>query len=470
MYFFSNDVQKLQSFGFKTVKTQADADVTVFFGRDSLTEAKSAASQGKTCFIVDAESELGFFEIARLAYSGIIVLRNAAVIMSVIKYLKESQSVDASGNEKAGHAECHDEESDIVAALFKSTREEPCLPVHAHSGEVKQESGEPSEEVNDLYGAETVREPSEPQIPSMHKSWEDKPDGKKELAPPPRPVAAPKHLVAPACFAAPKVFKNIYASYSPSTSVGKTFIAVNAAVWLARRGARVALADLDPDKADLWHTSHMDAYGPPRVTVSNWNDVVGDPVQHISPHPNLHNLFVLPGTTVVGGPLPDAGIVEEILRTLAGRFDVVFADLNALLQLTHVVASLRMAGKIFLLSDLSEKCVAQTSMILSQASGIAGRDRMAMVVNRTQRGQLYRPRDIAKMFGFAEFSEIPNDPKTVVSCLKSRRFPVDTASPAGTALAKCFGKELPGFAEVPGEAKPSRWKSLAVLRRKVKPD
>ncbi len=465
MLFFSNDVQKIQIFGFNTTETLADADVAVFFGRDSLAGAKGAASQGKTCFFIAAESELSFFEVACLAYTGIIVLRSAAAVKAVVNYLGENQSVDASKDEEADH----EEQPDLVATLFESTREE--TPIHSHSGEPEQESGETGENENYLSEIEMVEEPPEPpkpNVPDMEKHQASKPDEKKELSLPNRTVAAPKRLATPDRFIVMKVFKNIYASYSPSTSVGKTFIAVNLAVWLAKQGVKVVLADLDPDKADLWHTSYMDAYGPPIVTVSNWSDVVGDPVQHVSQHPNLPNLFILPGTTVVGGPLPDDGVVEEILRTLAGRFDVVVADLNSLLRLTHIVAALRMAGKIFLLSDLSEKCVSQTSMIFSQASGIAGRDRMAMVVNRVQRGQLYRSRDMAKMFGFAEHSEIPDDPKTVMSCLKSRHFPVDTASPVGTALEKCFRKELAEFAEGTGEPKPSRWKGLPRLRRGVK--
>ncbi|WP_449240615.1 AAA family ATPase [Desulfoscipio gibsoniae] len=436
MLFFSNDIGKLQTLGFKTTKTIADADVAVFLGKNLLTEAKSAALQKKICFIIDAEGELGFFDTACLAFSDIIILKNVDAVKAVVKYLDESQTVNASGNEETGH----EEQPDLVASLFGTTREGLCP---------KQESDELHENVDELSGTETIEEYPEPL---------------RKLTPLPCSIANPKRLVAPTNS---KVFTNIFASYSPSTSVGKTFIAVNATVWLARRGVKVALVDLDPDKVDLWHTSYMDAFGPPRVTVSNWVDIVGDPVQHISQHPTLSNLYVLPGTTVVGGPLPDASVVKEILHTLAERFDVVFADLNALLRLTHIVTALSMAGKIFLLSDLSEKCVSQTSMIFSQASKIAGHDRMIMVINRVQRGQLYRPRDIAKMFGFAEYLEIPDDPKTVMSCLKSRRFPVDTASPVGTALIKCFGKELAGLglADEYEEPKTSMWKGLLNLRR-----
>lgn len=456
MLFFSNDLQKLQNHGYKTTKNLVDADAAVYFGRGFLKGAKSAASQKKTCFIIDDEGELGFFDIARLAFSGIIVLNNAATVMAVVNYLNESQSVKAP---ESVENSC-EEQSDLLTALFKTTREEPCPAINTHVGDPEQEYVELLDDVDERSGAETVEE-----HPDVHRKG--KSDEKKKLASSTCPTVGPNRLDVSTGSFAMKVFKNIFASYSPSTSVGKTFIAVNATVWLARHGVKVVLVDLDPDKADLWHTSYMDAFGPPRVTVSNWVDIVGDPVQHISQHPTLPNLYVLPGTTVVGGALPDAGIVEEILRTLAERFDVVFADLNALLRLTHIAAALRMAGKIFLLSDLSEKCVSQTSMIFSQASEIAGRDRMIMVINRVQRGQLYRPRDIAKMFGFAEFSEIPDDPKTVISCLKSRRFPVDTTSSAGTALIKCFGKEFAGLAEGYEEPRPSRWKGLISLKRRL---
>lgn len=438
----------------KTVMGAATA--ATCFGKESYEEAVSASSSGKVSFIVDKSREIGFFEIARLSYLGVIVVHDAATVAAAIEYLERGRPV-AAEIEKPVRME----QDDVVSLLFESAGEKPQEDVSCEDSQIK-----------------TVSEPEK----SQGKEEADPDSVYPVVSPAPvpeapheeEPVAAKVNVIhqgtGTGSVQAPsttnKIFDNIVASYSPSTSVGKTFTAVNAAAWLAGRGAKVALVDLDPDKADLWHTTYMDSYGPPRVTVSNWADIVGDPVQHISTHPNLPNLYVIPGTTVVGGPLPDPALIQEILCTLAGRFDVVVADLNALLRLSHITTALRMAGKVFLLSDLSEKCVAQTSMIFSQASGIVGRERMSLVVNRVLRGQLYRPRDVAKMFGFADFSEIPDDPKTVMSCLKSRRFPVTTTSGVGNALSKCFEKELSLFAGEPDEPKTSKWKCLARLWRR----
>lgn len=233
---------------------------------------------------------------------------------------------------------------------------------------------------------------------------------------------------------------NLFVTYSPSTGVGKTFIAVNSAVWLASKGVKTALVDLDVDKADLWHTTHMDALvGSPQTTVSTWTG--SDSA--LARHPDLP-MFVLPGTTV-NGRMPGEEDVKDILKSLAGRYDVVITDLNNTIRLSHIAGALKLANKIFLLSDLSEKCVIQTSMILSHAVKIADIDRMSLVVNRIRQKQLYKPKDIASMFGFSGFSGIPEDVKLLNYCLKKKKYPVLTKSAVGESLRKLFSKELEGF-------------------------
>jgi len=237
-----------------------------------------------------------------------------------------------------------------------------------------------------------------------------------------------------------EIIPNLFVTYSPSNGVGKTFVAVNSAMWLASKGVKTALVDLDVDKADLWHTTYMDALvGSPRTTVSTWNG--SDNV--LARHPELP-MFVLPGTTVASR-IPEAEDVKDILKSLAGQFDVVITDLNNMIRLSHIAAALKLARKIFLLSDLSEKCVIQTSMILSQALKIADIDRMSLVVNKIRPKQLYKPKDIANMFGFPGLSEVPEDVKLVNYCLKKKRYPVLTKSAVGESLRKLFSQELEEF-------------------------
>jgi MinD-like ATPase involved in chromosome partitioning or flagellar assembly/DNA-binding NarL/FixJ family response regulator len=236
---------------------------------------------------------------------------------------------------------------------------------------------------------------------------------------------------------------NLYVTYSPSTGVGKTFIAVNAAMWLASKGIKTALVDLDIDKADLWHTTYMDILVvSPKTTVSSWSDSNGGLAQH----PDLP-MFVLPGTMVTD-KMPKAEDIKNILKTLARQHDVVIADLNAMIRLSYIAVALNLAERVFLLSDLSEKCVIQTSMILSQALNVINKDRMCLVVNKIRPKQMYLPKDISNMFGFPNLSEVPEDVKLVNWCLKKKKYPVLTKSAVGESLRKCFGEELKRFSPI----------------------
>lgn len=420
MKLFTNDPEKLillgARFGFELTSEPSQADGAVVFCKTAEEAEKIKAGLPPRAFacIVPEGGEFSMPDVIRLAFSGIAVAKTAGAAVAAVRwrcqgnFLPREQSMSelpGGPEEAAGSGNLEAERIDYQ----EEEREMEAIP----------------EERGDFSGI--VR---------------NEPERFAEFGGVDEPLP------------------NLIASYSPSTSVGKTFVAVNAAAWLAAKGARVALVDLDPDKADLWHTAYMDAFGPPQVTVSNWFDVAGDPLGHVARHPELPNLFVVPGTTVVGGRLPGAGEVDEILRALAANFEIVVADLNAMIRLSHIAVALKLAGKVFLLSDLSEKCVAQTSMIFAQASNVVGRSKMSLVVNKAKRGQIYRPKDVAKMFGFPEFSEILEDVKLVNWCLKKRKFPVFTKSQVGEALNRCFEKELGSFVFEPAagrsKTKPAR--------------
>jgi len=415
MAFYSDNPEKLKKLGFPSADDPSEAEAVVLF---SLSDAPDRFD--RPCFVVAEACRPGFFDAVRLAFAGALVVRDAAHIYAMLDFIKKERAdIETFGGEVVEQVE---EEFESPSA-----DEEPRF-----EAEERQEPESPEPWLGYAAGQEVAEDPPrEPERPAFELPRE--PEKPALKSPPAREFVLPEVGLP-----------NLIASYSPSTSVGKTFVAVNAAAWLASRGVRVALVDLDPDKADLWRTSYMEVFGPPQLTVSNWHDVE-DPVRYVAHSPELPTLFVIPGTTVVGGRLPDAGEVAEILQVLAANFDAVVTDLNAMLRLSHVTVALRLAGKVLLVSDLSDKCVAQTSMIFSQASSVVGREKMSLVVNKVKRGQIYRSRDVAKMFGFPEFSEVPEDVKAVNNCLKRRRFPVTDSSALGKALASCFEKELAGY-------------------------
>jgi Mrp family chromosome partitioning ATPase len=439
MKLFTNDPEKLillgARFGFEFTSDPSQADGAVIFCRTAPEAEKIKAGLPPNDFacVVSEGGEFSMSDVIRLAFLGIAVAKTAASAVAVARwrcqedFSPQGQSVSElpAGSKKAVRVGTPEIEERISFLQIEGQENEML------SGETEEAAGSGSLENGQIERRERQE----------GKLFSEKCEGFPAAVQQNEPERQEDEYSG----AGGGPLPNLIASYSPSTSVGKTFVAVNAAAWLAAKGARVALVDLDPDKADLWHTTYMDAFGPPQVTVSNWFDVAGDPLEHVARHPELPNLSVVPGTTVVGGRLPDAGEVAEILQALAANFDIVVADLNAMIRLSHIAVALKLAGKVFLLSDLSEKCVAQTSMIFAQASNIVGRNKMSLVVNKAKRGQIYRPKDVAKMFGFPEFSEIPEDTKLVNWCLKKRKFPVFTKSQVGEALNRCFEKELGGF-------------------------
>ena len=457
MKLFTNDPEKLilleARFGFEFTSDPSQAVGAVAFCKTAAEAEKIKAGLPPHAFacIVPEGGEFSMSDVIRLAFSGVVVAKTAASAVAVAKwrcqgnFSPQGQSVSelpAGSKEAVGSGTPEIEEQVSFPQIEGQETEMLSRETEEAAGGGSPENGQI--ERRERQEAKLLSEKIEGFPAAFQRNELERRKDEFSEAGGPLP--------------------NLIASYSPSTSVGKTFVAVNAAAWLAAKGVRTALVDLDPDKADLWHTTYMDAFGPPQVTVSNWFDVAGDPLEHVARHPELPGLAVVPGTTVVGGRLPDAGEVAEILRALAAGFEIVVADLNAMIRLSHIAAALKLAGKVFLLSDLSEKCVAQTSMIFAQASNVVGRGKMSLVVNKAKRGQIYRPKDVAKMFGFPEFSEIPVDTKLVNWCLKKRKFPVFTKSQAGEALGRCFEKELGGFV-----FEPAAGRSKAKLAAKLLP-
>jgi len=442
--FYTDEPERLAREGFLVTGDPAQAGAFIFFS----TPRNPIDMAGKPCFIVSGHT--GLSEAICLAFAGMLVVKDTAQVKAVLDFLEpEHDSPALNGGppmQDSGHSFISDETPGSLGDDNGLTWESGWVgPQQEESGpswnsETAERrglretgpagQGDGSGAAEQEYGPNAWDPGAWPEDHSPGHGEYGQYRGTRKTGPPDGGLAP---------------LPNLIASYSPSTSVGKTFVAVNAAAWLAANGLSVALVDLDPDKADLWRTAHMEAAGPPRVTVSNWHDIEGDPVPYIARHPRFPGLAVVPGTTVVGGRLPGAGEVVEVLLALASSFDAVVADLNAMLRLSHVAAALQLAEKVFLISDLSDKCVAQTGMVFSQASSVVSREKMALVVNRVERGHPYRPKDVAKMFGFAEFSEIPEDTAAVYRCLRERRFPVEGRSAAGKALAACFERELAVF-------------------------
>lgn len=252
-------------------------------------------------------------------------------------------------------------------------------------------------------------------------------------------IPSPPVLRPPSRQAKPKGGR-VIASYSSAGGVGKTFLAVNAAVRLAQCGRRVVVVDLDWDYGDVWTVTHMALTGPPQVTVANWFEVAADPVEYLAVHPRFANLYVLPSRTVYSGRPLEANHVRRLIEELCGRFDAVVLDLGPDSSLPHIAAALSSADTVLLVSTQEEGRIDKLRMFVRQAMDVCGLNkfRFKLVVNRVASGYARSPKDVARQLEITLFRTIPEDPRAVRQSERKKSFPVLTKTAAGKALVVCL--------------------------------
>lgn len=221
--------------------------------------------------------------------------------------------------------------------------------------------------------------------------------------------------------------------FSPKGGVGKTVVSVNMSLYLAARGKRVLLIDLDLSFGDVALTMHLS----PRNTIADLVSLSGNLdkaglAKATTTHPS--------GVAVVAAPmqLDDAesvspALVSEIISVARQEYDFIVIDTPPMFT-DQALAAMDVTDKLVLVATLDIgalkgiRVAAQTLDMLQVAT--ASR---ALVVNRSNPRSGLKVADVSSSLGAPVAAEIPEDP--VVAPAVNDGSPVILSAPRSPSAA-----------------------------------
>jgi pilus assembly protein CpaE len=204
--------------------------------------------------------------------------------------------------------------------------------------------------------------------------------------------------------------------FGPKGGVGKTTLATNLGIALARRTrARVVVVDTDAYFGDVALTmgmqpEHTLADLLAQVDLGHKPDVKAYLVQHSS------GVWVLPARHSGGvHAAPDAEAIAALIRTLAASFDFVIVDTPGAFG-PSVAAALDESTTALLVTsaDMASVKDARISMEALREEGF-GDDRLKLVVNHATNANSVTDADIARAVNGSIFWTIPHDREVPLS-------------------------------------------------------
>ena len=245
----------------------------------------------------------------------------------------------------------------------------------------------------------------------------------------------------------------IAAFFSASGGVGKTFTSINIAGAAALNGINTIAVDLDFGYGDmdtavgLVEPTQRDKVidRKARVPKTGWATVPKWRRYAPNLETNLlrHNseLSVLPCYPYAGSEIPSTEI-EDLIVTLAEKFDMVAIDLGVDAFSPHASTALRLADKVFLIGSQDEKTIGKLTQYL--CSDYAQKEKTELIINMVKATGYYSPKEISVKLGFGEFNEIPLDHQGVNAAQKAHKLTVQLrGSAAGDAVKAIASKHLP---------------------------
>ena len=280
------------------------------------------------------------------------------------------------------------------------------LPVQATSHVVPESDLIPSGEGVPVFHLDTAELEAAPALPP---------------APSPLVEAEPIQPVRPRPVRRTSGRADLVVVFSGKGGVGKSVIATNLAVALAREGGKVALVDLDlqfGDVAVMLHTENhptaIDSLAP------QGEQVEGEFIEEImATGPEGVRALLAPASPEFADLVNTANL-RAILRELAKTFDHVVVDTPAHLEERNLEA-IEMADQIIVVSSFNLASIKDTKVTLKllQSLGIP-KERLCVVLNQTRARANFPRGEVEETLRFRVVTVLPFDPR-VDECIDRGR-------------------------------------------------
>ncbi|MFZ3172462.1 MAG: AAA family ATPase [Carboxydocellales bacterium] len=235
------------------------------------------------------------------------------------------------------------------------------------------------------------------------------------------------HAIPPERFATQpiKVIKQqVVAFWSGKPGVGKTFLAVNTALALARGGVKVALVDGDILNLSVGVFLNLQDV---RKTLERALKVnhSGDIGEFLLYHPQYPNLAVITGSDLCrpeGYCNVNKEAVAQLIEYLKAEFDVVILDTSTDVQSVTTYVALQQANRVLLVTNQDYAQVFATKRQLALLKRLRQPlDKFQLVLNGELKGCKITSAMLEDIFGLKVVRVLPHLPKPVVDSIFESR-------------------------------------------------
>lgn len=228
----------------------------------------------------------------------------------------------------------------------------------------------------------------------------------------------------------------VVSSASSVTNVGKTFLAINIGTYAALNGVKSVVIDADTvgDTAQALGTELKGSF----VTTETWKNFdLNDSNSFLKHKSGLH---IIPGDRGQEVITPDD--MQDLILNLSRYFYLVVIDHGNNPFLKSSKTALAMSDKIFILANQSQKTLDKGVRLFEENRNLEN-SRFTLVVNMVNPMGYFKPSEIAKKMGFANYEEIPMDSKGVNAAIRAKKAVIQQrGSQAGKAIIEITEKYL----------------------------
>lgn len=235
------------------------------------------------------------------------------------------------------------------------------------------------------------------------------------------------HQLNPERFAPPAirvVKQQVVAYWSGKPGVGKTFLAVNTALALARAGVKVALVDGDILNLSVGVFLNLQDVRKTLERALKANHP-GDIADFLIYHPQYPNLAVLTGSDLCrpeGYCNVDKEAVIRIIEYLKGEFDVVILDTTTDVQTVTTYVALQQANKVLLVTNQDYAQVFSAKRQLALLKRLRQPlDKFQLVLNGEIKGCKITGSMLEDILGLKLVQVLPHQPKHVLDSIFESR-------------------------------------------------
>ncbi|MFA4015176.1 MAG: hypothetical protein RUDDFDWM_000254 [Candidatus Fervidibacterota bacterium] len=212
----------------------------------------------------------------------------------------------------------------------------------------------------------------------------------------------------------------IVAIYSPKGGCGKTVIACNLAVALAKHHiGPVCLVDLNLQYGNVDMVLNLTPQHTIASLAQRQSELELEVLErHLTPHEESGLKVLVAPSTPQYAETVTVYLVEQVLSLLRKGFDYIIVDLPTVLEDYSMVA-LDSAEYIILITEPDVLAIHNTRVALEILRQLYSPERVKVVLNRSNSSMQITPERVEEVLGCSLLARIPSDGRTVVSSVNN---------------------------------------------------